>query len=133
MIFYDPENPERGAVAVPQGDFQTPIAEEDFETLVAGLEPETAPPNWDGFNGAILSDVRLNQVQGAALSVAPAAAIALPAALSQVSTNGVTAFGLVFGAVCGAGGATTEDRQAWADLAESCNLPAEFVAVVRGE
>jgi len=39
-IFYDPNNPSRGALAVPQGDFQTEIELEEFEALRASLSNE---------------------------------------------------------------------------------------------
>jgi hypothetical protein len=39
-MFYDPNNPSRGALAVPQGDFQTEIELEEFEALRASLSNE---------------------------------------------------------------------------------------------
>ena len=39
-MFYDPNNPRRGALAVPQGDFQTEIELEEFEALRASLSNE---------------------------------------------------------------------------------------------
>jgi hypothetical protein len=39
-VFYDPNNPSRGALAVPQGDFQTEIELEEFEALRASLSKE---------------------------------------------------------------------------------------------
>ncbi|ABB56778.1 hypothetical protein [Synechococcus elongatus] len=100
-------------------------------------EPDTEPlpqADWDAFNAVLLADVRLNQICGAALQAGAVVAVAgLPAALSQVSTNGVAAFALVFNAVCQLGGATPQDRDGWAAIAELSNLPAEFVAAVRGQ
>ncbi len=96
-------------------------------------EPPTPTSDWDAFNATLLADVRLNQVCGAALQAGAVVAVtALPAALSQVATNGVAAFALVFNAVCQLGGATAQDRDDWAEIAEDCDLPAEFVAAVRG-
>ena len=88
--------------------------------------------NWDGFNAAILSDTVFNQTTGAVFAQAPSVAIALPSALSQVSTNGVAAFNLVFTNFCLIGQVSAQQRNTWADTAESFNLPSEFVAVVRG-
>lgn len=100
-------------------------------------EPDPEEPvieaDWNAFNAALLANVRLNQVCGAALQAGAIVAVTgLPAALSQVATNGVAAFGLVFNAVCQLGGATQSDRDTWAAIAESASLPAEFVVAVRG-
>lgn len=96
--------------------------------------PLPPPANWDAFNATLLADVRLNQVCGAATQAGAFLAVAgLPTALGQVATNGLASFALVFGRVCEVGGATAQDRDGWAAIAEACNLPAEFVAAIRGE
>lgn len=95
-------------------------------------EPELPAPNWDGFNAAIMVDPQLNALLGAVLTIAPAIALGLPSALAQVATQGPTVFSLTFNALCQLGGATAGDRDAWAALAEANNLPADFVAIVRG-
>jgi hypothetical protein len=111
--------------------FDVPVPE-DFNQGT-GFVPSNGGADWDGFNAAILSDTAFNQKTGAVMGVAPAVAIALPAALAQVSTNGVAAFGLVFNAFCTAGQVSSGQRATWATLAEGFNLPIEFVDVVRGE
>lgn len=88
--------------------------------------------DWDSFNAYILSDAAFNQTMGSVMQNAPAVAVAIPAALSQVAANGVTAFALAFNAFCTVGQVTTQQRETWADIAESFNLPSDFVAVVRG-
>ena len=112
------------------------------EFLDSGAELEIIPdptpeivtpvPNWDGFNAAMLSNTEFNQITGVVLSLAPTVALGIPAALAQVSTNGVTAFGLVFNAFCQIGDVSSEQRGIWANIAESFNLPIEFIGVVRG-
>ena len=88
--------------------------------------------DWDSFNAYILSDAAFNQATGAVFALSPSVAIALPSALAQVTTNGVTAFNLVFTNFCLIGQVSPEQRDTWADIAESFNLPSDFVAVVRG-
>lgn len=102
--------------------------------IVPDPEPyvEPATPNWDGFNGFILSDITFNTYYGAGLTTAPAVTSSLPAALAQVATNGVGAFAMVFNGFCGAAGVTSEHRGLWANEAEDFNLPTDFVNVVRG-
>ncbi len=95
--------------------------------------PLPLTPDWDSFNATLLADARLNQVCGAALQAGAVVAVTgLPAALTQVINGDLTAFGFVFNAVCQLGGATTEDREGWALIAEANNLPAEFAQVIRG-
>jgi hypothetical protein len=94
-------------------------------------EPELVP-NWDGFNATMLANVPFNQTMGAVMQIAPAVALAIPSALAQVSTNGVTAFALVFNSFCQLGQVDSEHRNEWADNAQGFNLPNDFVAIVRG-
>jgi len=89
-------------------------------------------PNWDGFNAAILSNPEFNERTGVVLSVAPAVALAIPAALAQVESNGVSAFSIVYGAFIQVGAVSEEVRESWAMLGEEYNLPADFIDVVRG-
>lgn len=96
--------------------------------------PEIIPPapNWDGFNAAMLANTEFNQITGVVLGIVPTVALGMPAALAQVSTNGVTAFALVFNAFCQIGNVSISQREDWANIAEGFNLPIEFVSVVRG-
>lgn len=108
-------------------------SEEELE-IVPDPEPipEPVTPNWDGFNATMLADTAFNQTMGTVMQNAPAVAVAIPAALSQVAANGVTAFALTFNAFCQVGQVTTQQRDTWAGIADLFNLPADFVAVVRG-
>lgn len=92
----------------------------------------TAQANWDAFNSQIMANPRLNAVMGAVLAISPAIALGLPSALAQVSTQGSSAFQITFEALCQIGGATEGDRASWAELAIASHLPAEFIAIVRG-
>jgi hypothetical protein len=94
--------------------------------------PSNGGAKWNEFNATMLSDITYNQVLGAVLQIAPAVATGLPSALAQVGTNGVGAFGILFNAFCQIGQVSSEQRGIWGDLAESYNLPGDFVEVVRG-
>lgn len=102
--------------------------------IVSDPEPivEVPAPDWDGFNAAMLANPEFNQFTGIVLQLAPVVALGIPAALAQVSSNGVNAFGLVYSAFCQIGGVQQSQKDYWADLAESFNLPTDFVAIVRG-
>lgn len=106
---------------------------EELEIIPDPIPEITTPaPDWDGFNAAMLSNTEFNQITGVVLGLAPTVALGIPAALAQVSTNGVTAFALVFNAFCQIGNVSISQREAWANIAESFNLPIEFIGVVRG-
>jgi hypothetical protein len=90
------------------------------------------PPDWDMFNLQMMSDARFNQVYNQCLSVAPIVCSALPVALDQITSKGNTLFTLIWNQLCSIGGATPEDREAWAELGINNNLPDDFVNVLRG-
>ena len=102
--------------------------------IIPDPEPtiEQVTPNWDGFNAAMLADTKFNQITGVVLGIVPTVALGIPAALAQVSSNGVNAFTLVFNAFCQIGNVSLSQREVWANIAESFNLPVEFIDIVRG-
>lgn len=89
-------------------------------------------PDWDSFNAAMLVDAEFNTYYGQGLTVAPAITTAIPAALTQVAANKLNAFALTFNGFCTALSVTEQHRENWATIAQSFNLPADFVNVVRG-
>lgn len=97
-------------------------------------EPQPVPelPNWPGFVGAIQGDADFKSVWGAANAVDPLVTQSLLVAFGHVATGGLETFAPLYNAVCGLGGATLAQRNAWATLAETHYCPAEFVSVVRG-
>ena len=90
------------------------------------------PVNWDGFNAAILADPDFNGYYGAAIAAAPWAVSSIPAALTQVSTNGIGSFATVYNIFCQAASVTQPHREGWAVLAENNNLPQNFIDLIRG-
>ena len=102
------------------------------EPLPYEPQPVVEPPNWPGFVVAIQGDADFKAVWGAANTADPLAAQSLLVAFGLVATGGIGTFDPLYNAVCGLGGATAEQREGWAILAETHHCPAEFVAVVRG-
>jgi hypothetical protein len=102
--------------------------------LTAEEIKERSPVDWDGFSLAFLTDPTFNSyhVLGLQSETASVATSALPTALAQVETKGTASFGMVFPIFCTALGVTPEDREVWAGMAEDCNLPEAFVAILRG-
>lgn len=103
-------------------------------SLLDEMMAQDAEPDWDGFAAWAISNTELNTIAGTAVANAPLAAAGLPTALLQVQSGSLSNFAATFNAVCTAGGATSQQRATWADLArDSYSLPPEFVAVVRGQ
>jgi hypothetical protein len=131
MLYYNPQDPLSGALAVPQGQHTEPISEEAYRELVASSTPEPTPqPNWEQFVGQMLIDPDFNQLLTAALTAAPAAAVGLPTALAQVATHGVSQFEQVYRVVIEAGGASDGIRAVWRGYAQAANLPESFVSII---
>lgn len=96
-------------------------------------QPVASQTNWDGFALWAMADADLAAVFATAQASAPLAASALTTTLLQVQQGNLANFTAAFNAVCAAGGATTAQRNAWADKAQNdFYLPADFVAIVRG-
>lgn len=97
-------------------------------------DPEPAPPeaDWDGFNMAILSNTEFNQIYALVIGANPLVANALPAALTQVASGQTAMFALAFEQLCTLGSVSVEQRETWAQIAESFYLPDAFVVIIRG-
>ena len=90
-------------------------------------------PDWDGFNAYMLSDPTFKGYRDTVRSADGDLNGALFDAYGLVATNGVAAFSLVWGGIwVPVSGITVADREVIAGVAEGFNLPAEFVAVIRG-
>lgn len=94
--------------------------------------PEPTTPDWDGFNAAILADTAFNTYYATGLSTAPAVTTSIPAALTQVESKGQSAFALVYTGFCTAVNVSSADRDSWASIAQTYNLPVDFVNLIRG-
>jgi len=132
---------EKLPVSPPTYDEETEVITSNWEIDLDALEyrqewtvtPKPTPepiPNWDGFNATMLGDASFNLATGTVMGIAPAVALALPAALTQVSTNGIAAFALTYGAFVSIASVPLETRQSWSAIAEANHLPADFTAVI---
>jgi hypothetical protein len=86
--------------------------------------------DWPTFKAIALSHPALNQAIAAAILAAPAAALALPAALLRAEQGDPADFRGCWQAVCTAANVPPEVIAGFAGVAQACNLPAEFVAVL---
>lgn len=104
-----------------------------FDIPIVEIPPEDLSPNWDGFNAYILTDLTFKGYRDTVRPLDGDLNAALFDSYSLVATNGVGAFGLIWGQWCGVSGITAQDKELIATVAESFNLPAEFITVIREE
>ena len=90
-------------------------------------------PNYDGFNSYFLGSLEIATYREIVNSIDPDLTPALFDTYSQVASGQLTGFSSLWDSWVAASGITTEDRESLATVAESFNLPAEFVAIIRGE
>jgi hypothetical protein len=100
---------------------------------VVSDKPEPEPlPNWDGFNAYMLTDSMFKTYRDTVRAIDGDLNAALFNAYALIERNGVAAFTLVWVQWTQLSGITTEGRETIATVAESFNLPVEFVGVIRG-
>lgn len=92
------------------------------------------PPaiDWDSFNGYMLTDATFKTYRDAVRLIDGDLNSALFDTYGLVATNGVGAFSLVWGSWVAVSAISAVDKEAIAVVAESFNLPGDFVAVIRG-
>ena len=86
-------------------------------------------PDWNTFKQTAVSSVSLNLFIGSLMSIAPVAATALPATLLLLQGGTYTDFANTWGAIKTLTNIPEELIQEFVLLAESCNLPNEFVDI----
>lgn len=92
------------------------------------------PPNWPGFNFYLFSNPEFITYGLAIQSANPYLVPAVIERYGQVAKIGLqeSDFASYWNYFCQLGQVMPEHREVWADTAEAFDLPAEFVAVVRG-
>jgi len=100
------------------------------EEIAAYDEANRPPADWDSFKRLALTHPGLNAAMAAALPLAPAAALALPAALMRAEQGATADFAGCWRAVCAAAPMASETVEELVTAAQAANLPAEFVAAL---
>ncbi|MEY2643672.1 MAG: hypothetical protein RLZZ611_321 [Cyanobacteriota bacterium] len=119
----------------PAGHTVEPDPDGAIWAAAATPQPEPVPPaDWDTFKRLTLADPGVNAALATAAPSAPAAVLALPAALMAAASGGgaddFRAAWLLLRRLDLVPQATLDQLTA---LAHSCNLPAEFVRVLGGQ
>lgn len=89
-------------------------------------------PDWDSFNAYMLSDAMFKSYRDTVRVVDGELNSALFDAYSLVDTKGTGAFSVVWTQWCVVSQITVLHKEDIANVAEGFNLPADFVAIVRG-
>jgi hypothetical protein len=98
-------------------------------------EPLPTPPptpNWISFNAALTTNAAKVSYDLALVTINPTLAGKLDLAYLMITTHGLDNFSQIFPLYCQLAGVTQAHRDEWADLAVNCDLPAEFVDIIRG-
>lgn len=111
------------------------LSKADWDAIVATIPaPEPMPempgaPDWNTFKTTAVSSTKLNNFVGNLMSVAPVAATALPATLLLLESGTYTDFENTWTAIENATTVPAALITEMVALAESCNLPEEFVSI----
>ena len=101
------------------------------EEIAAYDEANRPAPDWGSFKRLALTHSGLNAAMAAALPLAPAAALALPAALMRAEQGTTADFAGCWQAVCAAASPAPEIIEELVAAAQAANLPAEFVGALQ--
>jgi hypothetical protein len=104
----------------------------DEQFAAPAAPPPAVVPDWPGFNLAISMDTQMIQYEAAANLVHPSIVGKKDLAYSIITDKGLDNFAAIFPMFCQLANVTQEHREGWAAMAESFDLPAEFVTIVRG-
>jgi len=109
-----------------------------FETLEYRqewiIEPIVVAPveDWPSFNTYMLTSPLFRARRDIVRPIDPELNSALYDAYALVERNGVEAFALIWAYWCQLSGIPPEEKEVLAQVAESLNLPSDFVALLRG-
>lgn len=96
-------------------------------------KPQLLPlPKWDDFNLAFLTLPSLLQAEIIANQNHPSIVGKKDLAYSMINQHGVATFAMIFPLFCQFGDVQPETRIEWVELAESFNMPDDFVSIIRG-
>jgi hypothetical protein len=101
------------------------------EEVAAYDEANRPAPDWGSFKRLALTHPSLNAAMATALPLAPAAALALPAALMRAEQGATADFAGCWRAVVAAANPAPQVIEGLVAAAEAANLPAEFVGALQ--
>lgn len=111
------------------------LSQDEWDAIVATIpEPEPMPempgaPDWNTFKTTAVSSSTLNTFVGDLITVVPVAATALPATLLLIESGNYKDFENTWTAIETATTVPADLITEMTTLAESCNLPEEFINI----
>jgi hypothetical protein len=111
------------------------LTRQEWDEIISTIpEPEPQPepegqPDWNTFKQTAVASPSLNTFVGELMSIAPVAATALPVTLMSLELGNFQDFMTVWGTIENATTVPAELIEEMTALAESCNLPEEFVSI----
>jgi len=125
-------NPTPVSIETPAGATRNDYATQaQANAAIAALSP--VQPDWDGFNAYILGNTDFKATTATVRSTHPELVEALPSAYLLVGQGNPATFAFLIGQIYTVASVSEFQRDIWADAAQDVyNLPADFVAVVRG-
>jgi hypothetical protein len=105
----------------------------DYEIIPDPDPVDPAPvEDWPSFNTYMLTSPLFRARRDIVRPIDPELNSALYDAYALVERNGVEAFALIWAYWCQLSGIPPEEKEVLGQVAESLNLPADFVALLRG-
>jgi hypothetical protein len=106
-----------------------PKEESELPYLPNAVIPPKPDAKWSEFKKQAISSIKLNTFVGELISIAPIAATALPVTLMSLELGNFQDFLNVWNAIDSATTIPTDLIEEMVELAESCNLPQEFIHI----
>jgi hypothetical protein len=149
MLFVAPTTDLQGfSVSLPGDDFVQPeegfFVEElppgppsawliDWEAQTITSDWQAPPvPDWDNLTDTILLNPEWQTTTDIVRGINPGIVEALPSAMTQLSSGQYNRFKFLFSQICLMAEVPQAQREAWAVIAEQCNMPNEFLDIVTG-
>ena len=111
------------------------LSQDEWDAIVATIpEPEPQPempgaPDWNTFKTTAVASTNLNTFVGGLITTLPVAATALPATLLLIESGNYKDFENTWTAIENATTVPADLITEMTTLAQSCNLPEEFVSI----
>jgi hypothetical protein len=107
----------------------------DWDAGSVSVDPgyvEPQPPNWDGLTAVMLLNAEWLAATNIVRGINPGITEGLGSAMTQLSSSQYNQFAFLFNQICTIAEVPQSQREAWAVIGEGCNMPTEFLDIVRG-
>jgi hypothetical protein len=117
---------------LPPGPSSTWLIDWEDQTITSDWQPPPVP-DWDSLTAAILLNPEWQEATNIVRGINPGIVESLGAAMTQLSSGQYNQFNFLFNQICTIAEVPQAQREAWAVIGEECNMPNEFLDIVRGK